>query len=103
VLTQAGVQTADVGYMHLIPPTKTIGPRIIRTYRSPELMKPAARAARHARLLFKLRSAAKQIAAGIWNFADDPRVCSTCPYRKVCQGSLAKDDYTALQIRGRHR
>lgn len=102
VLTQAGVQTQDVGYIHFVQPTKTIPARIEVAYRSRSELVPEIRAARHQRLLFQMRSAAKQIAAGIWNFQDDPRVCSTCPYRKVCQGSLAKDDYTALMLRGRH-
>lgn len=100
VMTRAGVPTADLGFQHFIPPTKTIGPRIERTYRPATAMTPDRRAARHERLLYKLRQAARQIAAGIFTPQDDPRVCSTCPYRKMCQYSLAKGDYEALLIRG---
>jgi CRISPR/Cas system-associated exonuclease Cas4 (RecB family) len=102
VATQAGTQTQDVGYIHFVPPTKTIPARIIPVYRSKEELTPERRAARHERILMQMRNAAKTIAAGNWNFQDDPRVCASCPYRKVCQGSLAKDDYTALQLTGRH-
>lgn len=101
VMTRAGVPTVDLGFQHFIPPTQKIGPRIERTYRPLTAMTPDRRAARHERLLYKLKQAARQIAAGIWQFQDDPRVCSYCDYRKVCQGSLAKDDYTALLLQGR--
>jgi hypothetical protein len=100
VTTRAGVPTDDLGFQHFIPPTKTIGPRIERTYRPPHAMTPERRTARHERLLYKLRQAARQIGAGIFQPQDDPRVCSTCPYRKMCQYSLAKSDYEAMLIRG---
>lgn len=101
VLERAGVPTADVGFQHFVPPTQKKGPEIIRTYRPLAAMVPERRLARHQRLLYKLKQAARQIAAGIWQFQDDPRVCSWCGYRKTCQGSLAKDDYTALLLRGK--
>lgn len=102
VLNRSGVATADIGFEHFIPPTKTISARIETTYRSLPLMTKAARASRHERLLYKLRQAARQIAAGIFMPVDDPRVCSNCEFRKMCQYSLAKTDYDALLIRGRH-
>lgn len=103
VLTQAGVPTADVGFEHFIPPTKTIGPRVERTYRPLVAMTPERRASRHQRLLYKLRQAARQIQAGIFIPTDDPKDCSWCGFRTMCQYSLAKDDYTAMLIRGKHR
>ena len=102
VTTRAGVPTNDLGFQHFVPPTQKKGPEIIRTYRPQVAMTPERREARQHRLLYKLKQAARQIAAGIWQFQDDPRVCSWCGYRKICQGSLAKDDYTALLLRG-HR
>lgn len=101
VLTNANVPTADLGMEHFIPPTKTLGPRIERTYRSLRLITPEARATRQQRLLYKLRQAARQIAAGIFIPTDDPRTCSWCGFRDRCQLSLVKSDYDALLIRNK--
>jgi CRISPR/Cas system-associated exonuclease Cas4 (RecB family) len=103
VLTRAGTPTADVGFEHFIPQTKTIGPRVEVSYRPLAAMTPERRTSRHERLLYKLRQAARQIRAGIFQPVDDPKTCSWCGYRKMCQYSLAKDDYDALLIRGRHQ
>jgi CRISPR/Cas system-associated exonuclease Cas4 (RecB family) len=102
VLTRAGVPTTDLGFEHFIPPTKTIGPRVEVTYRPREAMTPERRASRHQRLLYKLRQAARDIRDGRWIPVDDPKTCSWCGYRKICQDSLAKDDYEAMLLRGRH-
>lgn len=93
-LAAAGTPTQDIGFENYIPPTKTIPSRIERVYRLPALMTPDARATRHARLLFKLRQVYGMIRQGYYVPVDDPRVCSSCEVRNMCQFSLAKDDYT---------
>lgn len=101
VMTAAGKPTNDLGFQHFVPPTKTIGPRIIDVYRSPQLMLPKPRAARHERIIYKLRTAARGIRKGIFLPQDDPRVCNNCGFRDICQFSLAKKDYDYLQLRSR--
>lgn len=103
VLTQAGSPTDDLGFVHFIPPTKTIPARIEATYRPPQNMIPARREARHQRLLFKLRQVMRDIVDGRFIPVDDPRVCANCEFRNRCQDSLVKDDYEAILIRGRHQ
>lgn len=103
VMTRAGKPTQDLGFQHFVPPTKTLGPRIKDIYRSPELMLPKPRAARHERIIYKLRTAAKGIRGGIFLPQDDPRVCNNCGFRDICQFSLVKKDYDYLQFRSREK
>ena len=98
-LTMAGAPPDDLGFIHFVPPTKTIASRIITTYRSAELMKPENRLRRHQRLLYKIRTTARAIAHGIFIPTDDPRICAGCGFRDRCQFSLVKNDYDALMIR----
>lgn len=93
-LTAAGTPTDLIGFENYVPPTKTIKPRIERFYRSPSLMTPEARVTRHARLRYKLRSMYAIIRQGIFRPVDDPAVCNGCEVRRMCQYSLATDDYS---------
>ena len=101
VLTQAGKAPEVIGFEHFIPPTKKNPARVEFTARPPAAMKPAARAARHQRLLYKLRTAARGIKAGIFLPTDDPKDCSWCGFRERCQVSLVKSDYEAMMIRAK--
>jgi hypothetical protein len=91
--TAAGTPTDDIGFEIFIPPTKTIKSRVERFYRSPALMTPEARITRHARLRFKLRQVYAMIESRHYVPVDDPRVCGNCEVRRMCQFSLAPDDY----------
>lgn len=93
-LSAAGTPTDLIGYENYVPPTKTIGPRIERFYRTPSFMTPEARTARHARLRYKLRSMYTIVKQGLFRPVDDPNVCNGCEVRRMCQYSLATDDYT---------
>ena len=101
VLTRAGVPTDDLTLQTFVPPTKTIGARIIRAYRSPKLMTPAMRASRIERALYKLRQVARLIKLGAWLPQDNPQTCAWCGFRDRCQYSLVKSDYDAMQIRSK--
>lgn len=92
-LTVAETPTDLIGYENYIPPTKTIGARIERFYRTPSFMLPEARAARHARLRYKLRTMYDMIQQKIFRPVDDPAVCNGCEVRRMCQYSLATEDY----------
>ena len=99
VLTRAGVPTDDLTLQVFLPPNKKEGPRVERMYRDAALMTPEARAARHERLLYKLRTVARGIKEGIFVPTDDPQTCAGCGYRDMCQFSLVKKDYEELQLR----
>jgi len=101
VLSRAGKPPDVVGLEHFIPPTKTLGPRVELSIRNPAAMRPQARKARHERLLYKLRTVARAIRAGIFVPTDDPKDCSWCGFRERCQYSLVKSDYDAMMIRAR--
>lgn len=99
VLYRAGKIVDDIGFEFYIPPTKTIPARIEPAYRPLEMMTPEAREARHARTEFTLRRAYRNIRRGdTYIPVDDPRTCSQCELRKICQFSLAKDDYIAEKL-----
>ena len=99
VLTMAKTPTDDLGFEHFVPPTKTIPSRILQTYRSPELMTPQARVNKQSRLLYKFRTVSRAITSGIFLPTDNPQICGQCGFRQMCQSSLVKSDYDALQIR----
>lgn len=99
VLSKAGKPPDDVGFMNFIPPTKTIPARIEAAYRPIEMMRSKARESRHARLIYKLRTAARMIRENLFMPTDDPKVCAWCGYRDRCQNSLVKNDYEAMLLR----
>lgn len=101
VLARAGKPVDALGLEHFIPPTKTLPARVEVSWRAREAMKPAARKARHERLLYKLRTVARAIRAGIFVPTDDPKDCSWCGFRERCQFSLVKSDYDAMMIRSK--
>lgn len=101
VLMQAGKKVDALGHEYFIPPTKTLAARVETTYRATKAMSDEARQSRHARLLYKLRTVARAIRAGIFIPTDDPKDCAWCGYRERCQSSLVKDDYEAMQIRAK--
>lgn len=95
----AGISMPRLGYRLFIPPTKTNPPRIIPMTRSPDLMTPTARLSRIQRLDYSIRTTYRKMKAGLFDYADDPKVCASCGYRNQCQYSLVKSDYEALKIR----
>lgn len=99
VMTKAGMQTDNLGFQLFLPPNRKDGPRVIQLLRSPEYMTPAMRQARHVRLLYKLRTVAREIRLGLFKPVDNPIVCASCGFRERCQFSLVKSDYDALMIR----
>ena len=99
VSTRAGIQTKNLGFLTFLPPTTRQPPRVEATLRSPILLTPKVREARHDRLLYKIRTVARAIKNGTFVPTDDPKTCSWCGYREMCQYSLVRDDYTAMQIR----
>lgn len=101
VLSRAGKPVDAIGLEHFIPPTKTLPAHIETSWRDPAAMKAGPRAARHERLLYKLRTVARAIKAGIFIPTDDPKDCGWCGYRQMCQYSLVKSDYEALMIRSK--
>ena len=98
VLRQNGVKVDRLAMEYFVPATKTLGPRVKAVYRSPELMTEEYRENRWHRLVYKMRTMARAVKSGIFEFTDDPKICGTCEYRDHCQFSLVKDDYKALQI-----
>lgn len=99
VLYRAGKIVDDIGFEFYIPPTKTIAARIEAAYRPTEWMSKEARETRQARTEFALRRAYRNIRRGdTYIPVDDPRICGQCELRKLCQYSLAKDDYVAEKL-----
>lgn len=96
---QFNLVAPQLGFIDFLPPSQREPAKVVITRRSPAELEPAQRAHRRARLLYVLRTTQRAIDQGIYLPADDPRVCGYCDYRSQCQYSLAKDDYTALQIR----
>ncbi len=101
VLSRAGKPVDVLALEHFIPPTTKLPARVELSARSPQAMRPLARKARHERLLYKLRTVARAIRAGIFVPTDDPKDCSWCGFRERCQYSLVKSDYDALMIRSK--
>ena len=101
VMTRAGKPPDILALEHFIPPTKTLPARVELSARDPLQMKKRPREARHERLLYKLRTVARGIRAGIFIPTDDPKDCSWCGYRTRCQASLVKSDYEAMMIRAK--
>lgn len=101
VMRRAGIHVARLGFQLFLPPDKT-GPRIVPMYRSAELVTPEARENRIARLIFKIRTALRQIRAGDWMPTDNPITCASCGFRERCQMSLVKSDYEAMMIRQKY-
>lgn len=101
VMSRAGKPVDVLALEHFIPPTKTLPARVELSTRNPAAMRPAARQARHERLLYKLRTVARAIRAGIFVPTDDPKDCGWCGYRERCQYSLVKSDYEAMMIRAK--
>lgn len=95
VLTQSNQPTQDIGFEFHIPPTEVQPAKLKMGYRPQTSMTSEARETRHARMLFKMRQMQRIMKHGDYMPVDDPRVCSGCELRKLCQYSLAKDDYTA--------
>lgn len=102
ILSATGKTPEDAGYIHMVPPTKTIAPRILPVYRDHLLMLPRKRELWHARAIYKLRQFTRAVKYHIFIPTDDPRVCNGCGFREICQDSLVKKDYDALLIRGRN-
>jgi len=99
-----GKYPMKLGFISMLPPgvdpVKTPAePREVP--RDREEMRPSVRAARWDRLAFQFMQTDKAIDAGIFIPADDPKTCSWCDYRKICQNSLVKDDYLAASIRAK--
>ena len=67
------------------PRAQSPGPYSIPIYRSPEYHTSEARTNRHKRVLNQLKQAQRAIQAGVFIAVDDPRVCSWCGYRDICQ------------------
>jgi hypothetical protein len=94
-----GQKPDELGFLHFVPPTKTLPSRIIKTLRANELLRPQARGRRYERLLYKIRTVTRGIRTGIFIPTDNPQTCRPCGYNQICQYSLAKNDYNVLQIR----
>lgn len=99
VMTRAGIIVRNLGFQLFLPPTARKGPDVVQLLRSPEYMTPEVRVARHTRLIYKIRTIAREMRLGLYRPTDDPVICSTCGFRERCQFSLAKRDFDALQIR----
>jgi hypothetical protein len=99
---QTGLPPAEIGYYQLMPPGKDVikyppDVRVIR--RNPALLTPDARRNRRARLAHQFMTMERAIQHGIFIPTEDPRVCSWCGYRAICQDSLVASDYDAIRIR----
>ena len=87
-LNSEGEQPDVVGLRQLGfngPRAQEPGPFSLPAYRSEAFMTPEARTNRHKRVLNQLKSAQRSIQEGNYRPVDDPRVCSWCGYRDICQ------------------
>lgn len=98
VLQKSGIVVDRVGMEYFVPAGKTTPNRVKQIYRDEALMTPEYRKTRFERLIYKMRTVKRGIMAGIFIPTDNPQVCGRCDYRNQCQFSLAKDDFTALQL-----
>ncbi len=98
-----GRDARNVGFMSFIPPGQkitTVADVQILT-RDPRLNTPSGKKSRRARLRHQLHTTERSIREGLFMPVDDPKTCSWCSYREMCQFNLVKDDYVASQIRQR--
>lgn len=79
------INTENLGFIAMLPPGKRDPADIKVTRRSKEQMTPEWKAHRRERLLHAMRTAQRAIDAGIHAPVDDPKVCSWCGYRDICQ------------------
>lgn len=98
VMSRMGIEVPHLGLIQFLPPNDRNGDgaKVQTTRRSPGEMEPEQRDRRRARLLHVLAVTEKEIAAGNYKPADNPKVCQYCPYRKPCHSSLAKDDFARM-------
>jgi len=70
------------------PRAQQPGPFSEPLYRSNELLEPERRRNRWTRVLNQMKNAQRQIEAGRFLPVDDPRTCSWCDYKAICQDKV---------------
>lgn len=88
----------QVGLQVFVPATTKTPARVQNLMRSPDQSPLPQRQARWRQLVHTMRTVQRGIDQGIFIPVNDPMKCAWCPYRKVCQYSLAKNDLDAIAM-----
>lgn len=97
-----GIEVPNLGFIDFLPPSPAgREPADVKTTRrSAAELQPEQRQRRRDRMEYVIRTIQRQMQEGLYLPADDPSTCARCPYRKHCQSSLVKDDWTAMSLKG---
>jgi hypothetical protein len=87
-LQTEGEVTDVIGFRQLGfngPRAQQPGPYAEPVYRSPAMMTPEKRRNRWLRVMNQIKQAQRAISKQVFIATDDPRVCSWCDYKPICQ------------------
>ena len=97
--TITGRYPRDLGYRMFLPGSTRTSPDVRLLRRDAALMRPEFLEGRFKRLVSQFRAVEHAIKNEVFIPVDDPKVCSWCGYRDICQGTTV-DDATAAKVRG---
>lgn len=97
--TITGKYPRDLGYRMFLPGSSRTSPDVRLLRRDASLMTPAFLEGRFKRLISQFREVERAIKAEVFIPVDDPKICSWCGYRDICQGTTV-DAVTAAKVRG---
>lgn len=80
-----GQKAKNLGLVAIIPATSRSTPRIAITRRTPALLRKRARTEKTLRTLTTIEAVSEAIQHETFIPVDDPRICSWCGYRDICQ------------------